>query len=305
MTRCLESVIANLKWGITLEHIIVDDGSKDDTPAIIQHYLKQYHHIRFIKFDQNRGTNAARNAAISAARGAYCIFLDSDDYFVFNAISIINNIVETFKYLHYCFAPNDMMDYYRCNPLTKSEKTCELKYEDFLYERIIGDFIHVIFTETLKKFPFDEELRIYEGVFFKRFYREAGRLLFVPQVVTIRERDRSDSVTRDVLLRDKRTIFKGLKSKELLMNWFEDDLMSHPDGRIIVSKTLLSIMELNLLLGNYEEAFCCNKRIRSMNIETTPIYLEIIRKLHLGWLYYFFRKMYVVIRYDVLKSKLS
>lgn len=89
VARCLDSVIRNLQWGVELEHIVVDDGSHDETPKIVQNYADKHPHIKFIPFSQNRGTNAARNAAIAAATGEYCIILDSDDYFVNEAINFI------------------------------------------------------------------------------------------------------------------------------------------------------------------------------------------------------------------------
>ena len=92
VARCLDSVIRNLQWGVELEHIVVDDGSHDETPKIVQNYADKHPHIKFIPFSQNRGTNAARNAAIAAATGEYCIILDSDDYFVDEAINFINSI---------------------------------------------------------------------------------------------------------------------------------------------------------------------------------------------------------------------
>ena len=60
-----------------LEVIIVDDGSTDDTPAVIEK-LAAHPQVRAFRQD-NAGPAAARNRAIDEARGEYVASLDSDD----------------------------------------------------------------------------------------------------------------------------------------------------------------------------------------------------------------------------------
>jgi glycosyltransferase involved in cell wall biosynthesis len=57
------------------ELIVVDDGSTDDTPRLLQEYGDA---IRVFR-QENRGVSAARNAGIAVSRGALIAFLDSDD----------------------------------------------------------------------------------------------------------------------------------------------------------------------------------------------------------------------------------
>ncbi|MDZ7599434.1 MAG: glycosyltransferase, partial [Desulfobacterales bacterium] len=55
--------------------IVVDDGSTDDTPQLLEGYAGRITVLR----QANRGVSAARNAGIAAARGELIAFLDSDD----------------------------------------------------------------------------------------------------------------------------------------------------------------------------------------------------------------------------------
>lgn len=301
ISRCLDSVIRNLQWGLDLEHVVVDDGSHDETPSIVQQYADKYPHIKFVQFPENRGTNAARNAAIKAADGDYCIILDSDDYFVDDALKIIDDIISTNSYKHYCFGADDMIEFYNHCPLLKGREQIVLSYENFLYEEVVGDYVHCIWTDTLKKYPFDEDLRIYEGVFFKRFYREAKVVLYINKTVTIRERNRGDSVTRSVLRNNRQQIAKGLVSKQLLVDWFNEDLKKKPIGRAILIKSYKVMLDCNLMLANYKKAKECKNRVEEMD-GNIPIYLKIIYLFRLGTIYFYAGCVYVWIKYSVFKS---
>ena len=56
------------------EVIVVDDGSVDDTAAVVSNF----DNVLYI-YQENQGVSAARNRGIEASTGAYLAFLDSDD----------------------------------------------------------------------------------------------------------------------------------------------------------------------------------------------------------------------------------
>ena len=60
------------------ELIIINDGSKDDTQAIAEEYVRIDNRVRVIR-QENKGEAGARNRGIAAASGEYITFLDSDD----------------------------------------------------------------------------------------------------------------------------------------------------------------------------------------------------------------------------------
>ena len=63
-----------------LELIIVDDGSDDETPAMIAWYQKRNQQKIIFVQQKNRGPAAARNQGLAAARHDFIAFLDSDDW---------------------------------------------------------------------------------------------------------------------------------------------------------------------------------------------------------------------------------
>lgn len=60
---------------LTLEVIAVNDGSTDDSLQVLTRYASRITIIDSV----NKGTPAARNQGIQAAKGAYLAFLDADD----------------------------------------------------------------------------------------------------------------------------------------------------------------------------------------------------------------------------------
>ena len=60
-----------------VEIIVVDDGSTDDSRAVVAAFGDQ---VRYI-WQQNRGLSAARNTGIQAAAGTYIAVLDADDLY--------------------------------------------------------------------------------------------------------------------------------------------------------------------------------------------------------------------------------
>ena len=75
--ECIESVQQS-KFK-DYEHIIVDDGSTDDSVAIARHYAKKNPKIKIFVNDDNLGDYPNRNQAAKYAKGKYLKYLDADD----------------------------------------------------------------------------------------------------------------------------------------------------------------------------------------------------------------------------------
>lgn len=82
IARCLQSVVAQLPPG-QLEVLVGDDGSSDETRAIVSRYADAYSGIVIPMFHSKRlGPSGNYRALIGAARGRYIAHLDGDDYWV-------------------------------------------------------------------------------------------------------------------------------------------------------------------------------------------------------------------------------
>lgn len=60
------------------ELIVVDDGSTDHTPSVVQRYDQRGHLVRY-HHQVSQGPGAARNTGLALARGEFIAFLDDDD----------------------------------------------------------------------------------------------------------------------------------------------------------------------------------------------------------------------------------
>jgi glycosyltransferase involved in cell wall biosynthesis len=74
--RCMDSLVSQTLSDI--EIIAVDDGSPDNSLAVLRQYESAYSNIRVIHQD-NAGSWEARWTGINAAQGTYVAFVDSDD----------------------------------------------------------------------------------------------------------------------------------------------------------------------------------------------------------------------------------
>ena len=88
LKHCLDSLINQTMQDI--EIICVNDGSKDNSLAILEDYVKRDKRIILLN-QSNRGVSVARNNALKQVRGEYYMFVDSDDWIDANACEVAYN----------------------------------------------------------------------------------------------------------------------------------------------------------------------------------------------------------------------
>jgi len=80
LQRAIDSVVAQSRQPDEL--LIIDDGSTDDTAALVEQYASNTPFPLRYFYQENMGAAAARNLGISRAQGDVLCFLDSDDWWV-------------------------------------------------------------------------------------------------------------------------------------------------------------------------------------------------------------------------------
>ena len=79
ISRCLDSLLQQDIPYSEYEVIVVNDGSPDNSAAIVAEYEKKYPNIVHI-IKENGGPSSARNEGLKVAKGEYIWFVDADDW---------------------------------------------------------------------------------------------------------------------------------------------------------------------------------------------------------------------------------
>jgi len=95
LVECLDSVTRQTLEDI--EIIVVDDGSTDTTPSIIQRYAEQDPRIVPILMEDNSpgGVSTAANIGLNRASGTYVGFVDGDDFCRATAFERLVGVIES------------------------------------------------------------------------------------------------------------------------------------------------------------------------------------------------------------------
>lgn len=267
--RCIKSVEAqSVPEGWRLEHVVADDGSRDNTVEEIG----RHHGVVLEQLPENRGTNAARNAALRRASGEWVVMLDSDDEMLPGAIETICRTIDANPdFSHFIFQTDDTED---ARAYISDHRI--FSFDDFLLGEVNGDFVHVLRRQTMLNHPFSEQLRIHEGIFFLQFYKEARQILFTKKTLYHRDRGRADHATFELDMTTNRALLTKLAAYKLTLQLFANDYKATPKGREILMQKSLAIYRFAVLAGDYKTADAVASEFYP------PLPYSLLRKLRLG-----------------------
>lgn len=180
------------------EYILVDDGSTDNTPQILDAFASKDSRIKVIH-KVNGGVSSARNVGIEAAEGEWIIFIDSDDWFADEAF---NEYYECSKEV--CADIYHVNSYTNKGPVEKKRSPLQDIVRDegekkwFVYDTLYP-YVDIIFNKvnvgrirgvngkmyrrsllTNNNIRFDESLKIAEDALFNYYaFSAASRIAMV------------------------------------------------------------------------------------------------------------------------------
>lgn len=152
LKKLYQSLLENSKYGLNIEWLIMDDGSKDKTEEIVKNFKTDKIEIKYYK-QENSGKMVAINKLVERATGELIVDCDSDDYFTKNAFEIIEKAYIENKnekdIYGLCFLKYDQNG----NNMGEKFKNKKTKMFDLYFkEGETGEKAIVFFAEVRKKY---------------------------------------------------------------------------------------------------------------------------------------------------------
>lgn len=183
LVECLDSLINQTYKNI--EIILVNDGSKDNSPKICDDYARKDNRIKVIH-KENGGVSSARNTGIKNASGKYICFVDSDDIVLKCYVSRMYEQIKKYKVKYVIFGHS--------KNYSIIEENSKIKYNIHLINKESKKFSNLIIREKINspycklfdlqhiksnKLFFDERVCIGEDFLFNMEYlKEIDQVCF-------------------------------------------------------------------------------------------------------------------------------
>lgn len=153
------------------EVVLMDDGSTDSSGDLCDKYEQEHPNVRVIH-QENQGQLLTRCNAIVAAKGEYCVFLDSDDLLELNALDVLADTIckyqEPDMVIYSFHYEEEGKERRKAKSIFEEERVFEGEEKKELYECFFtGTSLNNVWTKAVKK-------TVFEGVF--PDYKKYGRL---------------------------------------------------------------------------------------------------------------------------------
>ena len=177
--RCLNSVL-NQTYKSEMEIIVVNDGSIDNSPRIVEQIIsnnKSKIEIQLIN-KSNGGVSSARNTGLTLAKGHYIALLDSDDEWLADKLEKQINVFILDTEISFI---GGLID----NPINEKKEVIEISLSKLIFKNYFQPSTVMFKKEVLDKVGFFDESQKYaeEGNYFMRIARLFKCVLLNEQLV--------------------------------------------------------------------------------------------------------------------------
>lgn len=201
LPRAIDSVLRQ-DYG-AWELIVVDDGSHDQTPSVLERY--QDRRIAVVRYEENRGVTAAKNTGFDHLRGEWFTVLDSDDEIVLEALSTMLSVVDAHPDVDAVTCNcSDATTGLLCGSALDHEGYVELE----TVARLTGEHWGITRTALLGSRRFDERIPGLEGVLWLKLSANA-RCYYVNKPLRIYHSEGQDRVSLRNQDRDRQLVMHG------------------------------------------------------------------------------------------------
>ena len=224
LPRCMDSILAQTYPNI--EIVTVDDGSPDNSGAILDEYAANYSNIRVIH-KENGGVTSARLRGIEEATGEWIGFVDGDDEIEPDMYArLLKNAVEYDADISHCgyqmcFADGRVHYFHNTGISEKHDKITGIR-ELLSGERVEPGLCNKLFRKTLfQGWEMDETIRINEDLLMNYYLFSNARSSVFDDWCPYHYIVRSTSASRVRLNEYK--IYDPIKVKKIILEKCEKD----------------------------------------------------------------------------------
>lgn len=209
LKETIRSVLSavNLANEVVCEIVIVDDASSDSTYDIIKNEYCHYIHSGFLTIERlhsNVGVTGAKNYGARLARGEWIVFLDSDDLFIPEHFSDMINELHMRGEFDAIFYP--CIDFNGAQ-IGNDYTGGEIFLNTYMRQGLYGEKLPVIKRNAIIQFPYEDQLRGFEGLTYFRMLAEGKRFYLSEIVVRCYRTDNSDRLSKRKTIIKKADIF--------------------------------------------------------------------------------------------------
>jgi len=193
------------------ELIIVDDGSTDSSRETLSSKADKY------IYQKNSGVSAARNAGINASGGKLICFLDSDDLWIKDKLSVQRDFMKKNPTLPLCYTGEKWLK----NGVHKNQKKEHAKSGGDIFRKclemcIISPSSAMIRREILEEEKFDEKLPVCEDYDMWLRITSKHKVGYIPRELIVKRGGHSGQLSASEPVMDRfriQSIVKFLKSE--------------------------------------------------------------------------------------------